>query len=264
MIKQLPLFIALLFVTAQMKAQSSLYNPFPDSSATWNESVHWYNDTCDGNEYYTTIINGDTTINSVVYHELFETGYSYSAICGDSTTYFTNKYIGSIRQNVLLKEIYIFPKGDTSAALLYDFNLSLGDTLPATYLGAARHNYVSSVDSVLIGSSYRKIFGISLLDSSYVYASLIEGIGSTLGLVAPVTLPVEYSYLLNCFSQNGQTLYPDSLDSCGMVTGIKVLLPENSFSIYPDPTSNQLTIHSPSLQERTIVSIINVIGQEVN
>ena len=153
--------------------------------------------------------------------------------------------------------------------LLYDFNLNLGDTLPIT----ANNNggnlfYVSAIDSILIGTTYRKEFAIRDTGSSWDFDYLIEGIGSTRGLFEKITVPFEGGSSLNCFDQNYSCVYPDSNYNCPLYfLGISsIQKPEQSITTYPNPSTGKFTFtfSNPELisGEQTI-EIFNVLGEQV-
>ncbi len=100
------------------------------------------------------------------------------------------------------------PSGDRA---LYDFNLSVGDTVPS--LLSNEHITITHIDTVYLGNTPRKRFfldnyqGQDFGSSSY----LIEGIGSSAGLLE---LPFngmlfDYAAHLLCFSQGGQYISVD-------------------------------------------------------
>src|SRR5438045_3220280 len=98
--KHLLSFALLILLMTQTKGQTSVYHPFPDSNAYWNESysyvifdfhfVSWR---------YSIFIDGDTVIGGNAYHKLFENGYECMYCPDDATNYFSNKYEGAIRQD---------------------------------------------------------------------------------------------------------------------------------------------------------------------
>ena len=95
--------------------------------------------------------------------------------------------------------------------LLYDFNLEVGDTLPLTLLNYDIENFVISIDSVLIGSDYRRRYNIGNHISwpTDPFVSLIEGIGGTNGLFGMIEVPFETLVNFICYTNNGETTYFD-------------------------------------------------------
>ena len=248
--KVLPFIIILLFVFKTGQGQTNVYHPFPDSNAVWSES-YWYQN------YYSSgyppcnvvcpnivFLTGDTTISTIHYKKILGSGYC--SCMGSTSGYYYNTYKGAIRQDSVHKKVYYCAPSTSTDTLLYNFNLSVGDTLLASYINFSGSNYVSSIDSILIGTSYRKQYHISAIvlgccDSNYV--QLIEGIGSTFGLgylISPSS--GESGSTLNCFSQNNVTLYPSTADSCYLTLGIKTLNRQLIFNISPNPSSGTISI----------------------
>src|SRR5271155_3924466 len=99
--KHLLPFALFLFLTTLTKAQTSVYHPFPDSNAYWNEHNAWSNDGMHFNtNEYSIFINGDTIIEGNTYHKLFESGYTIESYPPYQVfNYFNNSYEGAIRQD---------------------------------------------------------------------------------------------------------------------------------------------------------------------
>ena len=123
-------------------------------------------------EHY--FIEGDTMISGQNYAKIYR---------------YKNKpeYIGCFRESG--KKIYYtgmdyhFFETD-SEILLYDFTKALGDTV---YTLTSSYNTIESIDSILIGGSYRNRY--YLHDGQ----QWIEGIGSTYGFLYPITdIPTSY------------------------------------------------------------------------
>ncbi|MBC7864853.1 MAG: T9SS type A sorting domain-containing protein [Bacteroidia bacterium] len=236
-------FYFLLLLNLFVKAQTSVYHPMPDSNAVWN--IH-YVQYCFvngmGDEYYSITISGDTLINGQVYHKFF-TPYVQSfstGTCGFNSL----GYNGAYRDDTLQKKIFYIPPSDTTEQLLYDFTMQVGDTLKG-FLKSGSFSWatdtVQSVDSVLIGGSYRKRININ----NWYNVSLIEGVGSIYGLIIPspgyiTDMP---SFDLTCFTQNGQALYPNTSINCQLITSENSIdkdLPE--VKIFPNPSNGSFAI----------------------
>jgi hypothetical protein len=267
--KNLLFTIITFFICLNIKAQTNVYYPFPDSNAVWNETS-WYIDNI-VMAYYTTptifFLAGDTIISTQQYKKILSSGYTNrSTYPFTNFNYFSNKYAGAIRQDSIHKKVY-YSNTYFTDTLLYDFNLNIGDTLPASYVNFQNSNYVSSIDSILIGSSYRKQYHISVRGSSFSgdsnYVSIIEGIGSTFGLTYPLMPPGEAGSTLNCFSQNNVTLFINPQGNCDLTLSVKELsIPSSSFQISPNPNSSSFTIQ-PSNNIKQTLQIFDVNGKMV-
>src|SRR5258705_7649220 len=150
--KKLLLLLATIF-TLTANAQTSVYHPFPDSSAIWNfHTTQWicnFGGTI--HSYYSITISGDTLISSQVYHKLL-TPFVQSIIMGNCTPYIYSGYKGAIRQDTADRKVFFVPPSASNEQLLYDFNMQVGDTVKG-YLEswALPSDTVQSIDSVLVG-----------------------------------------------------------------------------------------------------------------
>src|SRR5688572_4384490 len=140
--------LSLLFALSMFSAnaQTSVYHPFPDSSAMWRQTgyVNGFWCCCTGfgpclkEDDYEFFLQGDTSIGSIAYKKIYLTGlgvehllYAVSCSPGCSNSdyyYYNNEYAGSIRQDTALRKVYFMPPGHVQDTLLYDFDLQVGDT----------------------------------------------------------------------------------------------------------------------------------------
>lgn len=260
-------FIILLLASFSINiyAQFNAYIPFPSSNAFWAEST-WWEVLCGGKNVnmskdFDYHITGDTIIKGNNYHKLSISGGEEWAACSQSPADISQKYdsvIGCFRENS--KRIYYccFNKGiyDT---LLYDFNLKAGDTLPDTYINSRKQkDIVYKTDSILVGNRYRKEYIISH-NSLIAFATLIEGIGSTRGLLEPLTMSFEAGAKLNCFKQNNILIYPHLNDSCPL---FNVGSSPTLLKVYHDKSDKMLTITFQLLagQYNGVLRLYNVRG----
>jgi len=242
-------------------AQTNVYHKFPESSAFWNfhlASLQQQGGYCFGSQDYTIIITGDTVINTSAYHKLYIPFIqSIGLPCGEHLG-----YKGAFRQDTILKKVYIIPTNQTSEQLWYDFNLQTGDTIKGflAFWWPYYNNVVINIDSVLVGNSFCKRWNLS--DSCYII-SIIEGVGSTYGLIESSSpcVTVAQSYTLNCFNYNGISLYPDTASNCDQVTQINSLnISSNSIKVYPNPSNGIFAVDiDPSLNICKII-ISDLLG----
>jgi hypothetical protein len=234
----------------------------------WNVSYQEYGMGFCGEYSYT--ISDDTLINNTVYHKIMKTGHDFSMtyyanpsphwVCDHSVAYgnYTN-YTGALREDISLKKVFFIPPSDTALQLLYDFNLNVGDSLKG-YLSLCNDcSKVTSIDSILINTTYRKRWNFQY--SGQPGYSIIEGIGSSCGLLNPYT-NFEYFSNLDCFSQNGQTLYPfySASAACALLTSIGENSKEqNALTIFPNP-SNGLFQLSANNSDFINVEVTNLLG----
>jgi hypothetical protein len=118
---------------------------------------------------------------------------------------------------------------------------------------------VIAIDSVLVGSSYRKIWHIN----SYYSIYLIEGIGSTYGLKEPSPgfIMDAPGYTLTCFRQDGITLYPGTATSCNIIDGVKNISNQNIFNLFPNPATSAFNVESSKSKVES-VEVYDVVGMK--
>lgn len=238
------------------EAQFNVYHPFPDSNAWWSE---W--NAINGNiKYYDYYVRGDTIVNGKTYIKLNNSGGKQN-----NTWQSYDILYCLLRQDTSAKRIYISFKPTYRDTLLYDFNLKVGDTLPPTYNNnPVNKNYVKAIDSILIGTRYRKQFIINTHLNGW-QCSLIEGIGSTQGLIEPMKFLFELNDQLLCFKERDTTVYPYLNDSCQIfVLGVPTLNKEKSIiTLFPNPNNGRFTIESSVVSHKSQVELYNMLGEKV-
>ena len=240
-----------ILLTFNMRAQTFVYHHFPDSSAIWNLNSHLVMSLCPPNgptvdQYYSITFAGDTVINALTYHKLFT---PYIQIIPSSCPPYPIGYKGALREDTLAKKVYYVPPSNSSEQLLYDWTMQVGDTVKGfleTY--AMPVDTVYSIDSVLVGTTYRKRWNIN----PYYNICLIEGIGSTFGLIeaSPGLTPDHPVFSLTCYIQNGQTLYPNTSTNCYLLTSVSSFNKNiHQVNIYPSPVTELLFIETNSIDQ---------------
>ena len=157
------LLLGLILTAIFAKGQSTVYKPFPTTYGNW--IYRFYDDL----HYPTSIetqytLYGDTIIFSMTYKKIFV----------------DSNYSGTLRE--YSKIIYFIPDTSSTEYLLYNFNLTVGDTIIHPFGGAVCTNdtlTVAVVDSILLSDGYHKQFWFN--PTCY----WIEGIGSIGYLLAP-------------------------------------------------------------------------------
>jgi hypothetical protein len=116
--------------------------------------------------------------------------------------------------------------------LFYNFNIQLFDTLTAYSINTFENSvyvqpqiyFVISVDSVLIGETFRKRINLGVLgDSTYALEHWIDSTGNIGGILHNNEMLVgRDSYSLLCFSENGIVKYHQpNYNSCYVLTGLE-------------------------------------------
>jgi len=267
--KKLLLSLLLLWqFNCELKAQSSVYKPFPADSAIW------YEDAANNTPTYTRTLTkmlGDTIINNQTYNKLYKAGFQSGQQSMPSSVPTNYSYFGAIREDVPAKKIYfISPTLSTNnEVLVYDFSAAIGDTIFFDPFHSQAFYLVTSTDSVLVGNKFHKRFSVqSPVISLDTPGKIIEGVGSDAGLFEMITFTVNSTSNLMCFSiGNNQRLYPmnTSLYYCpfSITIGISDLINDKiSLNIMPNPTSEMVTLQV-NCDGLYIFRIQNELGQIV-
>lgn len=264
-------FLLILVLLFPFASKEQTYTPFPDSSALWQEVLLPYppGPMPAYLEHIHYTVSGDTLINSTLYKKLFKT--DYNPLCFQN---FTGPYFfGGIRNDSNERKVYYYDVSTSEEWLLYDFTLNVGDTVPPTYNNVSYPElYVESIDSVLIGSDFRKRFIYS--QETYQPIQVIEGIGAESGLLGYMVFFESINYL-RCFHQNDSLLWINPrADSCNLETdtclaiSVPERIPDNRLMlIYPNPASDHIYLHlypeilRPSADIR--IEIYNSFGEKL-
>jgi len=211
--------------------------------------------------YYT---NGDSTINSMVYKKIYRsgTGYVWSNQpppnpCNLAPYSFIDTVPSFFLRSAGKKMYVIFPT-DTIESMLYDFDLSLGDTLPASINNFTTDTWVSSIDSILTPYGYRKKFTLTGTGWSQY---LIEGIGHSKGLIEPMHVPLECGYDLLCFSLNDTAYFPINGPTCDLAVGVNKEISAFKSIIFPNPSNGYTKIQFEESLSNAEIIISNIYGQ---
>lgn len=252
-------FLAFILPMLPMFIGAQNYVPFPTDSARWKVSYGSGALGCPSLvAEYQYEISGDTVISSVTYHKITKTGYTNNFFCYPPDW----GYVGCYREDTL-KHIYFIPRSAASDTLLYDFNLSIGDTVQG-YLTCfcMEPIVVDSIDSILVGNGYRRRYIVDGCNNMAQGYALIEGIGSSRGLLDCIA-SFESGALLDCFSDHGQTIYPDTTTFCPILIESVAETQEMKWSVYPNPAADVITFQSNDYSGRLLITITNLTGQIV-
>ena len=278
--KRIILCLIIVILTHCGYTQSNVYFPLPNSNAGWRENSGG-NESMDCKDYKDILI-GDSLINGLIYHKIQRSGVHYWDAplmgCSNNIWFHFNNYQGAYRNDSINKKVYYVQPGSSSELLLYDFNLCLNCQLPATCIYSPTNNYfIGYTDSTLIGNQYRKRYGIFSQNSSFPFVgNLIEGIGSTLGLLDRIEQPFEHYTELQCFELNGTTVY-SKLDTttCWTIVGIEQNIERKiDIKIIPNPVYDEakiilrdeihnLDFHLIEFHGREILTIKNIFTDQI-
>ena len=269
LLKRIIIF-AILVTSIRLYSQN--YYPFPDSNAIWNtvgENIY------SSNEFRIRYgIFGDTTINSRIYHKIYNL-YDTNLIHQNST------YFAAMRNDD--KKVIINIPGYPET-VLYDFSLSVGDTIWYEIGGEAMHNgiylylqshwkTVVSIDSIILeNGEYRKRWHLNA--NINMSDTWVEGVGSVdwFGLFNPIitdAITNGDNYYFACFKKNNQVVYLNNplcdYCFCQLYTNIEEQNSEKKeiITFYPNPTKNKINIRiNESGKSKYKIEIYNLIGDQ--
>ncbi len=258
-----PVFI-LVFTFVTVASFSQSYIPLPSNNGKWcieyNNHIippppWWYTN------YWETYYDGDTVIQNLTYKRIIKTEYDIFCL---SEIVNGPEYIGAIRDDTINRKVYLVPPGQENEELIYDFNLSEGDTL-FSYLNFWYDPIIIEfVDSVLVGENFHRRLGFP-----YGLGSIIEGIGSETGLLEELIAFEGGSNLCALFVDSA-LYFP--LESCYLMTDTCLTLNiENPYlskhflEIFPNPANDYFLIRTGNVENVSGLryQIYNSAGVEV-
>jgi hypothetical protein len=191
---------------------AQVYHPIPTDSVWWVEKYQQSGlSSCLANYYnYIYPTSPSVSLGGNIYTEFRCNGQvEYTPIgppphfCPSNYT-LTNEFYAYLRNDSVNNKVFIYDTNHTNQEqLLYNFNLSIGDTIVPygmTNMALCTGNVITVInsDSISIGGAYRNRFELDYAGLSFpIY--LIEGIGSNLGLVHTVYCPFEETTELICY-----------------------------------------------------------------
>ncbi|PLW95201.1 MAG: hypothetical protein C0592_00640 [Marinilabiliales bacterium] len=146
---------------------------------------------------------------------------------------------------------------DTTEFILYNFGLSVGDTMNITMSNDGNTIWpaeVMYIDSVLIGDTFHK----RLLVNGWLYFAFVEGVGCDNGLFYNELYWVDNWGSTICYSRNDTIFSVDgsgqmNLGNCWQSIGINEPQISEPF-IYPNPTKDYIQINLPNISIAKIYS----------
>lgn len=235
-------------------SQAYIYHPMPDTNAVWKFQLQ---DLCSSapivvcyNDYQYRV-NGDTIISSTTYTKVYKEGLwlDCSQYCSSTPTFYSI-YMGGMRNDTLNKRVYF--RNGSGEILLYNFNLNIGDTTMNC------SGSITAIDSVLVGSNFRKRFTTSNSDV------IIEGVGSVASggfsdLLQPYCgTTLSPNIFFTCFT-DGLHSYPSSSSCTPIVSSVNNLsLLKNGIFVSPNPIQNEGLIKLSN--ESSIIKSLDIMS----
>lgn len=257
--KSLTLISLAAFFSLNLFAQGS----FPTANATWTQRIGMG----EAPPKYTVIglKNEDVVLGGHTYHKVFESE--------TDVTLATSAYIGGIREDIAARRIYFYDLAKSSERLLFDFSVSIGDTIH-TGPGGSADGIVYNVDVINIGGIDRTRITFRPLTSSapWPFGEWVEGIGNTGlgGLLgsAMVQPTCDCGTKTICFSNNGVTQYHNAnyasvdCDNVFSTTGIRTVS-DAAVGVSPNPASGSVNFHLAAPSPYSKLVIADITGKAV-
>jgi len=164
------------------------------------------------------------------------------------------------REDTSSKQVFFYKGGNEYLA--YDFSLNQGDTFASSIGVCQIQMVVDSVDSVTLlnGETRKRMFLADFWQETW-----IEGVGSLYGptYVGLFFCTFDLFTELNCFKVNDTMHYQNTnYSSCYYSTvGANELSSRNLFTIFPNPTSDFISIRSDNSEKIKSIVISNVFGE---
>jgi hypothetical protein len=256
-----------LFISLFSTFSYSQYFPFPTDDATW---INVQKDLTFGPNGFPLwnisqvdryCANGVDTIIDLQVYKKIDLCYATSS-----------SYHGALRYDT--GRVFFVPKDSINEFLLYDFTVSIGDTINVIQSADMTTPYYTTMDIPILdidtitvnGTPRRRING-----TSAPFNTWIEGIGSNAGLFMFFEQNVSnYEFGLNCASVNDTTVYDTypltvgTPGSCNLALSLPELEDPEVWNLFPNPVTDR-TI-SVNLFDATAlydIKIFNAQGQEL-
>jgi hypothetical protein len=251
---------AIMFLLAASTATAQ-FNALPDSNAAWTETF-WIGPGYPYEGFFHTYdtTSPDTIYNGEVYQKLLTTYSNNFMVWGTG-------YGGALRDNGL-GQVYYWASGEPAPALLYDFDVQVGDTVEDVYSIWTQDVRVYSVDQIEVNGTLRKRIGLECLDQpGFIGAYWIQGIGGSGGLFrTSACLSVSGVGALVCMTANDTVQWGGNVGAVGdcslLLSQSELAANEESLLIYPNPATDRLSI-SHGGNARMDVEVIGPDGRQV-
>jgi hypothetical protein len=209
----------------------------------------------------------DTVINNLIYKKIERSTDEDQQVWS---------FYGFIREDSAKRVFYKLIASEPEK-LFYNFSLQLYDTITAYSINTFNNNiyiqpqlyFVVSVDSILIGDTFRKRINLGTpMDSTYIFENWIDSTGNPGGLLHNLELLVgRDSYSLLCFSEDGIVKYHHpNYDSCYVLTGIGNKKPIDwRVQVFPNPIieNSTLIVEHSNGTSRMQIDFYDLFGRKV-
>ena len=256
-------FLTLISLAAFFSLSLFAQGSFPTANATWTQRIGMG----EAPPKYTVIglKNENVVLGGHTYHKVFESE--------TDVTLATSAYIGGIREDIAARRIYFYDLAKSSERLLFDFSVSIVDTIHTGPSGSA-DGIVYNVDVINIGGIDRTRITFRQLTSSaaWPFGEWVEGIGNTgLGglLGSAMMQPTcDCGTKTICFSNNGVTQYHNAnyasvdCDNVFSTTGIRAV-GDATVGVSPNPAYASVNFHLAAPSPYSKLVIADIAGKAV-
>lgn len=206
------------------------------------------------------VVVADTLMDGILWHKMQRQGissYTYFSsppIPGDCSGNFDfSEQAGFLRQDSM--KIYFRTLFNSTEYLVYDFDLEVGDSLPITTINFQDFLVVNAVDSVLIGSSWRKRIYFNEGTSW-----LIEGLGHNGGFLESIPPMLECGHKFICFKLDSELVFQGNEGECEIISSIPVIENAN-WMVSRDLSGNYWNILGAKSSDRLL--LMDISGKEI-
>jgi hypothetical protein len=253
------LIVIILLGILQISLNAQPYIPMPTTKAVWTISRVNQGAIRNIDKYG---MYGDTIIKIVTYKKIYYNS-DFNFNIASSNTF----YSGAIREYA--KKVYRIRPGTSTEGLLYDFNITIGDT-------ARIINYYGNLIKQKV-SGFNFIVFNGIVHRKWIFQSgeyWLEGIGSSYGLLHSFYNAFDLCEDLVCLSIDGTVQYHNTTPVCfnaetiydcdGGFVSINELSVENTKSIiFPNPFSNSAILKTTIELNEATLKVYDILGQEV-
>lgn len=233
--------------------------PFPESNATWLEYHSWLFSDGIGDTYTNCTreitFGNDTVIAGTSYHQLFSTGACVEQMIFPPLTQWNYTEPLALymifRQDITARQVFLFNHHDGLEYLLYDFSIGTG-TYPATFNNLLYPNMeVVRIDSVPLADGWHQRWTTNEQALASDSVRVIEGIGSTFGLLGAMIGPFESGSTLGCFTHNDSVVWTNPFllgdPICSLAMSItSPAHPPAGIAVGPNPFDDAFAIQLPT------------------
>ena len=271
------LLIILLFACLPSFGQ---YKKLIDENKMWVVNYYSWSSYCPSistlEEYYYEYFKGDTIHQGKNYKKLYhQTFYSDYFPCSPPNIIDSSlqqpELVGFAREDTVLQQIFFVDPflGGPNEFLLFDFSLSVGDTISTLFYSPHSGVFSNPIDSIseyiLPNNDTSKVL---YFDFEYIMVGnlqgnfMIEGVGGPGGIYYPYDWTPsgngDETRTLICYQENSINLLGD----CTFPSSIVKNTNKVNFDIFPNPTSGNFTIKLEK-QDKANITIYNIAGKTI-